>query len=52
LMGQEIETLLASELTTGRHEVVFDAANLATGIYFYQLEAGSFTTQRKLVLIK
>jgi hypothetical protein len=52
LMGQEIKTLVAGELSAGRREVVFDAADLATGIYFYRLESGSFTSQRKLVLIK
>jgi hypothetical protein len=52
LMGQEIAILLASELTAGRHEVMFDAADLASGIYLYRLEAKNFIAQRKMVLTK
>jgi hypothetical protein len=52
LMGQEVATLAAGEMSAGRHEVMFDAADLATGIYLYRLESSSFTAERKLTLIK
>lgn len=52
LMGQEIATLVNREMNAGRHEIMFDASELATGIYLYRLESENFTAQRKLVLIK
>ncbi|MBU0692662.1 T9SS type A sorting domain-containing protein [bacterium] len=52
LMGQEIATLVNHDLNAGRHEITFDAGELATGVYLYRLESENFTAQRKLVLIK
>ena len=43
--------LLASGLHgAGRHEVVFDAADLPSGLYLYRLQAGRFTESTRLVL--
>jgi parallel beta-helix repeat protein len=36
----------------GTHQITFDASNLASGVYIYRLEAGSFITSAKMVLIK
>jgi hypothetical protein len=36
----------------GFHEVVFDGSELASGIYFYKIQSGSFSAVKKLVLIK
>jgi hypothetical protein len=36
----------------GRHRVVFDARGLQSGVYFYRLQAGSFTSARKMLLLK
>ncbi|MEX2402402.1 MAG: PKD domain-containing protein, partial [Rhodothermales bacterium] len=52
MMGQEIDVLVDGSLAAGRHEVRFDAAELSNGVYVYVLEAGSFRSVRRMVLMK
>lgn len=52
LMGQEVATLLDATKEPGRYDVIFDASELSTGIYFYRLNAGNYTSVRKLILVK
>ena len=52
LLGQKVATLIDGRRSQGKHTVRFDARNLASGVYFYQLKAGDFTLQRKMTLIK
>jgi hypothetical protein len=44
--------LANGEFETGVHVVSFNASNLASGIYFYKIEAGKFTDTKKLILMK
>jgi len=52
LLGRERATLVNGEQSMGYHEVTFDASSLASGTYFYRLQAGSFTATKKLMLLK
>jgi hypothetical protein len=52
LLGREVTTLANGEFAAGMHEVSFDASKFASGIYFYRIQAGSFTATKKLVLLK
>ncbi|HCI69148.1 MAG TPA: hypothetical protein DHV30_00510, partial [Balneola sp.] len=53
VLGQRVATLLNNrKYTSGSHTLSFDASNLASGIYIYRLEAGSFTSQKRMTLIK
>ncbi len=52
LLGKEVSTLVSKFLTPGMYEVNFDAGNLASGVYFYQLNAGEFVQTKKLLLQK
>jgi acyl-CoA thioesterase I len=52
LLGREVRVVVQGECEAGRHFVVFDAGNLASGVYAYRLEAGSFVAARRLVLLK
>lgn len=52
MLGQEVTTLVNQEVTAGSHQVKFDASNLASGIYFYQIKAGNFVQTKKLMLLK
>jgi hypothetical protein len=36
----------------GNYTVSFDGSNLSTGVYFYKLESGNFTSIKKMMLIK
>ncbi|MHB8579959.1 MAG: T9SS type A sorting domain-containing protein [Ignavibacteriaceae bacterium] len=52
ILGREITMLVNGNLTAGNHSVNFNALNLASGIYFYKLQAGNFVSVKKLVLLK
>lgn len=52
ILGREVATLVNEEKPEGEYEVEFNAANLPSGIYFYQLRAGEFTETKKMVLLK
>jgi len=52
VQGREVATLVDGYRLAGSHEVTFDGSNLASGIYFYRLEAGDFNTTGKMVLMK
>lgn len=52
VIGNEVSTLVNDELTPGAYQLDFDASNLSSGIYYYQLRAGSFTESKKMILIK
>lgn len=52
LLGQEVASLVNDIKAPGSYVVNFDASNLATGIYVYQITAGSFVSTKKMMLIK
>jgi hypothetical protein len=58
-LGEEVSTLVNEFISAGSHEVTFNAENLASGIYFYRLQAvptgrqaGSFVETKKMVLLR
>jgi len=57
IRGKEISAPVKEELGTGKYEVSFNAANLASGTYFYRLEfinknGNKFSQTKKLVVLK
>jgi len=52
VLGNEVATLVNEEKPAGSYEVEFDAVNLPSGIYFYQLRASNFIETKKMVLLK
>jgi len=52
VLGNEIATLVNEEKSAGEYKVEFRAERLPSGIYNYQLKAGSFIQTKKMVLLK
>ena len=52
VLGREVATLVDASQPIGHYEVRFDAAGLPTGIYLYRLEAGPFTEDQRMLLVK
>jgi photosystem II stability/assembly factor-like uncharacterized protein len=52
ILGKEVKTLVNQNVGTGSYTLDFDAYNLASGTYFYRMNAGEFNITKKMVLIK
>ena len=52
VLGNELAILVDEEKTAGSYEVNFNASQLASGIYFYKLQAGNFIDTKKMLLMK
>ncbi|MGE5812477.1 MAG: sugar-binding protein [Ignavibacteria bacterium] len=52
LLGQEIATLVNERMNAGTYVADFDAKNLPSGIYFYQVTAGNSSVTKKMMLLK
>ncbi len=52
LMGQKVKTLVSENQNAGEYSILFDASDLASGIYIYKLKAGLFEQSRKMLLLR
>ncbi len=52
ILGREVATLVNEAKQPGNYEVAFNGSGLASGIYFYRLQAGNFSATKKLILMK
>ncbi len=52
VFGREVAALVKEYQNTGMHFVIFDAAKLSSGVYFYRLEAGTYSETKKLLYLK
>lgn len=52
ILGREVATLVNAGQGQGAYQVPFNASNLASGVYFYRLKAGSFMQTKKMLLVK
>ena len=52
ILGKEVATIISEEMSAGSYSRQWNAANMSSGIYFYRLQAGSFTETKKLILLK
>lgn len=51
-LGEAMTTLVSKNLPAGKHHVLWEAKGMASGIYFYRLQAADFVETRKLVLLR
>lgn len=51
-LGREVRTLINENKTAGAHSINFFGDDLASGIYFYKIQAGSFIETKKMMLVK
>ncbi|MEO0294011.1 MAG: glycosyl hydrolase family 8 [candidate division WOR-3 bacterium] len=53
VVGREVKTLINEEKPAGRYSFIFNGSDLSTGIYFYRIKAGDFTSELlQMILIK
>ena len=52
VLGKQVATVLQEEKEAGTYTVPFRAGTLASGLYLYRIQAGSFTAVRKMMLLK
>ncbi len=52
ILGNEVASLVNEEQTPGQHEVVFDAAGLASGVYIYRLVTPGYADTKKMILLR
>jgi hypothetical protein len=51
-MGQKVATLVSQQQTAGNYSVSFDASQLSSGVYIYELRTEVGITTRKMTLVK
>jgi len=52
ILGNEIAALVNEEKSAGNYEIEFNGSNLSSGIYFYRMQAGTFSDTKKFILMK
>ncbi len=52
VLGNEVASLVNSQTEAGEHSVNFNASNLSSGVYYYQITAGNNVATKKLMLLK
>ena len=52
ITGQMVETLVNERLLSGKHEIIWNASNQSSGVYFVRLSNSTFQQTKKLILLK
>jgi hypothetical protein len=52
ILGNEVRTLVSEKQEAGSYDVDFDGSNLGSGIYIYQMQAGTFSNTKKMLILK
>ena len=52
MLGREVEVLISEQKESGNYQIGFNASDLSSGIYYYTLTTGNFTSTKKMSLVK
>jgi hypothetical protein len=52
ILGRQVTELVNEQMKPGEYKVLWNAANYASGVYFYKLEADNFMESKKMILTK
>jgi hypothetical protein len=52
VLGREVAELINGFVSSGKHDVVWDGTNFASGIYFYRITFGNQTLYKKMLMMK
>jgi hypothetical protein len=52
MLGQNVATLVNNDMSAGKHEIIWDAGEAPSGVYFYRISAQSESITRKMLLLK
>ena len=52
VLGEEIAKLVSARIPAGTHRVNFNAGSLSSGVYFYSLKTKTFTSTKKMILLR
>ncbi len=50
--GEEVKTLVNESKTAGNYKLTFNASGLPSGIYFYRIQSGGYTSVKKMILLR
>ena len=52
ILGNQVRTLVNEQKEPGYYEVDFNAVSFASGVYIYRLQAGSYVSTKKMMVLK
>ena len=52
ILGEKVVELVNKEMPVGQYKISFDASKFSSGVYFYRISAGEFTSVKKMMLLK
>jgi len=52
IRGQLVSTLVDKKMQPGQYKILFNADDLASGIYFYQIQMGKYQSIKKMILLQ
>ncbi len=52
ILGKQVANLVLMQLNAGNHSYTWEASGLASGVYYYRIEAGNFVRTRKMIYLK
>lgn len=52
IIGNEVSVIYSGDLSAGYYVAEFNASNYASGVYIYKIDAGSYSSVKRMVLVK